>query len=58
MKENEERYVAVAEKYALDGTDSFTLMKHKYKGHTLERRHHLRHNFRLMTSLFSLRNCK
>jgi len=48
MKENEERYVAVAEKYALDGTDSFTLMKHKYKGHTHERRHHLRHNFRLM----------
>jgi len=32
--------VAVVEKYALDGANTFTLMKHKHKEHRHERRHH------------------
>jgi len=29
-------YVVVVEKYALDGVNTFTLMKHKHKGHMNE----------------------
>jgi len=32
MKEHENTYVAVVEKYMLDGANTFTLMKHKHKG--------------------------
>jgi len=34
MNELNDAYVKVAEKYTLDGTNTFTLMKHKHKGHT------------------------
>jgi len=34
MKEHEDIYVAVGEKYALDGANTFTLMKHKLLRHT------------------------
>jgi len=30
MKEDEDIYVAVVEKYKLDGADTFTLTKHKH----------------------------
>jgi len=33
MKEHEDRYVEVEEKYKLDGANTFTLMKHKHRGH-------------------------
>jgi len=36
MKEHEDTYVAVVEKYTLDGINTFTLMKHMHKGHTNE----------------------
>jgi len=36
MKEREDIYVAVVEKYRLDGANTFTFMKHKHKGHTNE----------------------
>jgi len=32
--------MAVVEKHTLDGANTFTLMKHKHKGHTHEWRHH------------------
>jgi len=38
MKEHEDIYVAVVEKYTLDGANTHTLMKHT--GHTLELCHH------------------
>ena len=34
MKEHEDRYVEVEEKYKHDGANTFTLMKHKHRGHT------------------------
>jgi len=36
MKEHEDAYVAVAEKYTLDRANAFTLKKHKHKVHTHE----------------------
>ena len=39
MKEHEDIFVAVVEKHALDGANTFILMKHKHKGHTPEWRH-------------------
>ena len=36
MNEIEDIYVEVAEKYAFDDANTFTLMKHKHKGHTHE----------------------
>jgi len=35
-KEHEVRYVAIVEKYTIDGADAFTLMKHKHEGHAHE----------------------
>jgi len=35
MKEHED-IRSGSSKYALDGANTFTLMKHKYKGHTRE----------------------
>jgi len=40
MKEHEDIYVAVVEKYTLDGANTHTLMKRKHTGHTLELCHH------------------
>jgi len=41
MKEYEDIYVMVVEEYALDGANTFTLIKHKHEGHMHElRRHH------------------
>jgi len=39
MNEQEDTYVAVVEKCTVDGAITFTLMKHKHKGHTNEWRH-------------------
>ena len=39
MKEHEDIYVAVVEKYTLDGATTYILMKHKHVGHTHEWRH-------------------
>jgi len=36
MNEYEDIYVAAVETYTLDGVNTFTLMKHKHKGHTNE----------------------
>jgi len=36
MKEHEDIYVAVVEKYTLDGATTYILMKHKHVGHTHE----------------------
>jgi len=36
MKEHEDIYVEVVERYMLDGANTFTLMKHKHKGDTNE----------------------
>jgi len=36
MKEHEDTYVAVAEKYTLDGANTFMFMKHKHERHTHE----------------------
>jgi len=36
MKEHEDIYVALVEKYTLDGAHAFTLMKHKHIRHTHE----------------------
>jgi len=36
MKEHEDIYVAVVEKYMLERSNAFTLIKHKYEGHTNE----------------------
>jgi len=36
MNELEDIYVKVVEKYSLDGANTFTLMKHKHKGHMHE----------------------
>jgi len=33
MKEHEDIYVAIVEKYTFDGAHTFTLMKHKHIGH-------------------------
>jgi len=40
MYEPEDVYAEVVEKYTLDGANTFTLVKHKHKGHTHEWRHH------------------
>jgi len=34
MNKHEDILVAVVEKHTLDGANTFTLMKHKHKGHT------------------------
>ena len=34
MKEHKDKYVLVAEKHTLDGTNTFTFMNHKHVGHT------------------------
>jgi len=39
MNELKDTYVEVV-KYTVDGADTFTLMKHKHKGHTNEWHHH------------------
>jgi len=44
MYELEDIYVEVVKKYTLDGANTFTLMKHKHKGHTHDWRHHYFHN--------------
>jgi len=36
MKEYENTYVAVVEKYTLDGANTFALLKQKHKGQTHE----------------------
>jgi len=36
MCELEDIYVKVVKKYTLDGANRFTLMKHRYTGHTDE----------------------
>jgi len=41
MKEHEQRYVAVAEKYMLNGVNTIILMKHKHRYATLTKNTHM-----------------
>jgi len=36
MKEHQDIYVVIVEKYRLDGANAFIFMKHKHKGQTHE----------------------
>jgi len=44
MNELEDIYVEVVRKYTRYGANTFTLMKHKHKGHTHDWRHHYFYN--------------
>jgi len=48
MKEHEDIYVAVVETHTLDGANVFTLMKHKHKEITHDRRYHDYYNVALV----------
>jgi len=40
MKEHKDTYVVLVDSLRLMGAVTFTLMKHKHKGHAYEWRHH------------------